>query len=187
MIYRYRIFDADGSDDAGEAHYAAAEVRANRYSVRLLSGSAFVEVCFLRGSGRAAGTSSLTRLTGASTTHGTIRCTFHTKMGRHGWNRPPPDTGDDPPMSDTSSQEAGKRRWADGDHPGLYLRLVNGRVVPDGIQLKVNGQLRWHPLPSGTSKTDAVKELRRLKHLRDGREVPIARSIRMDTLGRPGI
>jgi integrase len=81
-----------------------------------------------------------------------------------------------------SSHDPGPRRWADRDNPGLYLRKVGERVVPAGIQLKVNGELRWHPLPPGTSKTDAVKELRRLKHLRDGREVPIARSIRMDAL-----
>jgi len=60
--------------------------------------------------------------------------------------------------------------------------MRDGTVEPAGIQLRVGGQLRWQRLPAGTSKTDAIKELRRLKGKRDVRETPIARSIRMDAL-----
>jgi site-specific recombinase XerD len=84
-----------------------------------------------------------------------------------------------------SSSFHGPRRWADPQHRGLYWRrTASGQVVPAGIQLKVNGELRWHPLSPRTSKTDAVKELRRLKHARDGNETPIARSIRMEDLAQ---
>ena len=83
----------------------------------------------------------------------------------------------------SSSQSTTLRRWADPKNRGLYLRrLKDGAVVPAGIQLKVDGQLRWHPFPVGTTMTDAIKELTRLKHLRDGKETPIARSIRMAAL-----
>jgi integrase len=58
----------------------------------------------------------------------------------------------------------------------------DGVVVPAGLQLRVNGELRWYPLPAGTSKTAAIKELRRLKHERDEGQTPIARSIRMAAL-----
>ena len=85
-------------------------------------------------------------------------------------------------MTHQSSQAVGRRRWADPENPGLYLRIEGSRVVPAGIQLKVNGQLRWRPLRPGTTKAEAIRELRRLKHLRDEREAPIARSIRMDAL-----
>ena len=46
----------------------------------------------------------------------------------------------------------------------------------------MDGELRWHPLPAGTSRTAAIKELRRLKHERDEGQTPIARSIRMTAL-----
>jgi integrase len=49
--------------------------------------------------------------------------------------------------------------------------------------LRVNGQLRTHRLPPGITKTDAVKELRRLKSERDAGQVAIPRSVRMTVVG----
>jgi integrase len=45
--------------------------------------------------------------------------------------------------------------------------------------LRVNGELRTHRLPSGITKTEAVKELRRLKSERDAGQVAIPRNVRM--------
>ena len=81
-------------------------------------------------------------------------------------------------MTHESSQDLGPRRWADPEHPGLYWRKTKSGLVPT-IMLRIDGELRTHRLPAGTSKTAALKELRRLKTDRDGGQVAIPRSIRM--------
>jgi integrase len=74
-----------------------------------------------------------------------------------------------------------KRRWVDSDHPGLYWRRTKTGEIPF-IMIRVDGELRTHRLPAGTSRTAAAKELRRLKAERDLGQVAIPPSIKMKTL-----
>jgi integrase len=84
-------------------------------------------------------------------------------------------------VTQESSQDHGPRRWADPDYPGLHWRKTKAGLVPT-IMLRVDGELRTHRLPASTSKTAAVKELRRLKTDRDGGLAAIPRGIRMSEL-----
>ena len=78
------------------------------------------------------------------------------------------------------------RRWADPQHRGLYWASDSVRTCRTGRNT-TQGERRAS-LASALSKNiqdgRCGRELRRLKHARDGNETPIARSIRMEDLAQ---